>query len=720
MGWFDEQIKQRIKNDDEQFEAAFARMAGIVMDEDELAIQNEKAAADDAVKQILAYYHARVRDVPENVTGLVDRMEYLLRPAGIMWRSIRLTPGWSQDAVGPMLVQNKEGGFDALIPRESRGYWHIDGSRHKVTAKNEDQFGGSALCFYRPLPSKKLQVKDLFLFVMTSLSKGDVARMVLATILVTLIGLIGPYVNKLLFAVVAPSSSLQLLIPIAVLLVGIAVATLLINMFKALILQRIIDKLRVNIFSATMMRLLNLPLSFYKDYSTGELYSRMKKVKTACLLLMDTLFTTALSAIFSLVYIVQIFSFTPSLALPALLIIAANTAYSVISFFAMTKWQKLTLEKWAKSDGMTYTLISAVQKLKLTGAERRAFSKWAETYSEAAKLEYRPPLFVRVNQTVSFAFILLGGLVLYYFAAASNITPSDYMAFSASYGLVSGAFAALTAILQNVAKIRPTLEMAKPILGAVPEVSEEKAPIAQLMGGIEMNNVTFRYSEDSSYILNGLSLKIKSGQYVAVVGKTGCGKSTLIRMLLGFETPQRGAIYYDGRDIVSVDLKSLRQKIGTVTQSGKLFEGTVFSNIAVCAPGLSEEDAWKAAEMSGLAEDIRRMPMGMHTLISEGGSGVSGGQRQRLMIARAIAPKPRVLIFDEATSALDNITQKQVSDALNALKCTRIVVAHRLSTIRQCDRIVCLDGGKIIEDGTFDELISQGGFFAELVGRQMK
>jgi ABC-type bacteriocin/lantibiotic exporter with double-glycine peptidase domain len=205
---------------------------------------------------------------------------------------------------------------------------------------------------------------------------------------------------------------------------------------------------------------------------------------------------------------------------------------------------------------------------------------------------------------------------------------------------------------------------------------------------------------------------------VAIVGKTGCGKSTLMRLLLGFETPQKGAVYYDGRDLKTLDLKSLRRRIGSVMQNGKLFMGDIFSNITVSAPWLTPDDAWEAAELAGLAEDIREMPMGMYTLISEGQGGISGGQRQRLFIARAVAPKPKILLFDEATSALDNLTQKQVSDALDQMKCTRVVIAHRLSTIRQCDRIIVLDQGKIIEDGSYEELIERNGFFAELVSRQ--
>jgi len=230
--------------------------------------------------------------------------------------------------------------------------------------------------------------------------------------------------------------------------------------------------------------------------------------------------------------------------------------------------------------------------------------------------------------------------------------------------------------------------------------------------------VTFRYREDMPPVLDNLSLKIRPGQYVAIVGKTGCGKSTLMRILLGFETPQKGGVFYDGRDLSRLDQKSLRRKIGAVMQNGKLFTGNIFSNITISAPWLTMDEAWEAAELAGMAEDIRNMPMGMHTLISEGQGGISGGQRQRLLIARAIAPKPKILMFDEATSALDNVTQKQVSDSLDKMKCTRIVIAHRLSTIRHCDRIIVLDQGHIIEDGTYEELIKKNGYFAELVERQ--
>jgi len=219
--------------------------------------------------------------------------------------------------------------------------------------------------------------------------------------------------------------------------------------------------------------------------------------------------------------------------------------------------------------------------------------------------------------------------------------------------------------------------------------------------------------------LDNLSLKVRSGEYLGVVGKTGCGKSTLIRVLLGFEEPETGAVYYDGHDLASLDLQSVRRQIGVCLQNGKLFPGDIFSNIIITAPWKTLEDAWEAASLAGIAEDIKAMPMNMHTMISEGSGGISGGQRQRLLIARALVSKPRLVFFDEATSALDNITQKHVAESLAALKCTRVVIAHRLSTIRNCDRIIVLDQGRIVEEGSYDNLVANQGPFYELTQRQI-
>lgn len=292
------------------------------------------------------------------------------------------------------------------------------------------------------------------------------------------------------------------------------------------------------------------------------------------------------------------------------------------------------------------------------------------------------------------------------------------MAFNAAYSQVSVALMEFANASSDIAEIKPRLELQIPILETSPENSENKPRVESLSGSIEMSNVAFRYGDDSPYVFRSLSLKVRAGEYVALVGKSGCGKSTILRLMLGFEMPESGSVFFGSHDTQKVDLRSLRRHIGTVTQDGRLFAGDIASNITLSTPRATIDDAWRAAEMAGIADDIRAMLQGMHTLIGEGSGSISGGQRQRLMIARAICGDRSILMFDEATSALDNKTQKQVADALDAMHCTRIVVAHRLSTVRHCDRILVIDDGRVAEEGTFDELLATDGLFAELVRRQ--
>jgi ABC-type bacteriocin/lantibiotic exporter with double-glycine peptidase domain len=302
---------------------------------------------------------------------------------------------------------------------------------------------------------------------------------------------------------------------------------------------------------------------------------------------------------------------------------------------------------------------------------------------------------------------------------ANGVSTSDYIAFSSAFGMITASIVQLNTVIPEVAKIPPLLNSIKPILEAVPEMEDKAPQVEDLFGGIEVSGVSFRYQEDGPLILDDLSLKIEPGEYVGIVGKSGCGKSTLMRLMLGFEQPLTGGIYYDNYDLAKVDKASLRRKIGCCLQSGSLFTGDLFHNITITAPWATHDDAWEALRMACLDEDVRRMPMGLHTVVSEGGGGFSGGQKQRILIARALISNPEIIFFDEATSALDNISQKAVSDNLDQLMCTRVVIAHRLSTIRHCDRIIVLDKGKIAEEGTFEELMENKGLFYEMSIRQL-
>jgi NHLM bacteriocin system ABC transporter ATP-binding protein len=620
-----------------------------------------------------------------------------------------------------MLGTTKDGNIVALLPGRVRGYYYKDsrtGESVKVNKKNADLIEEEAICFYLPFPLRKLQIKDLLTYIFQQLQAGDYALMIIATMITTGLGLVTPAISRYLYGDVLTYGNKTLLLGAVMTLLCVKLASTFITVIKGILNSNIATKMNLAVESATMMRVLSLPPDFFKQYSSGELSNRVGYMNSLCSMMFNAIFTTGLTAVFSLVYIGQIFAYAPALAVPASVIALLTLAFTVLTAVIQMGITEKQLTEAGKENGMVYALINGVSKIKNAGAEKRAFAKWGSQYVKTAKYIYQPPLYLKLSDVITTAVSLIGTIVLYYMALRSGVSVADYMAFNSAYAMVSSAFMALAAIAVTVSQFRPILKLVQPIFEAEPEVDTGRQVVTKLRGGIELSNVSFRYSDSMPKVLDNLSLKIRPGQYVAIVGKTGCGKSTLMRILLGFEKPQRGAVYYDGKDIASMDLKSLRQKIGVVMQNGKLFQGDIYSNIVISAPWLTLDEAWEAAEMAGMADDIRQMPMGMSTLITEGQDGISGGQRQRLMIARAIAPKPKILMFDEATSALDNLTQKKVSDALDQLKCTRIVIAHRLSTIRHCDRIIVLDEGHIVEDGTYEELLEAGGFVSELVARQ--
>ncbi len=723
MGWFDEQIRERIQHDDDSFSDAFAAMAEVVMGERiSRALNDDRIQARNAIEQILGYYHIKPTKIPDGIKDINDQLEYLMRPSGVMRRTVSLEGEWYKDAMGAMLGSRKDDGTPvALIPHGFSGYRFLDvrtGKWVRINKKTAALIDEEAICFYKPLPLKKIGIRELLIYIVQCMSVSDFVAVGIATLATSLLGLLSPKLQQLIYGPVIEGTSLQLLFAVFGFVISLGLSQLFIGVTKQLIMSRLESKMNVQVQAAGMMRVLSLPANFFKEYSSGELASRMSYIGALCSMLANAILTTGLTSLFSLIYITQMTVYGPGLVVPGLLVILCTVVLSLITTFAQLKISKRQMELSAKESGLEYSLITGVQKIRLAGAEKRAFSKWADAYAKQAKLQYDPPTFLKLSDVFSTGVSLAGTIVIYFFTIKTGVALADYYAFSSAYGMVMGAFTSLVGMASTFARIKPMLDMVRPVLETVPEISENKKVVTRLSGGIELSNVSFRYDENEPLIIDGLSLKIRPGQYVAIVGSTGCGKSTLMRLMLGFETPQKGAVYYDGMDISSLDLKSLRRKIGTVMQNGKLFQGDVFSNIVISAPQLTMDEAWEAARLAGIADDIRAMPMGMHTIISEGSGGISGGQRQRLMIARAIAPKPRILMFDEATSALDNITQKIVSESLDSLKCTRIVIAHRLSTIRHCDRIIVLDKGKIIEDGTYDELIAGNGFFAELVERQ--
>ena len=722
MGWFDEQIENRKRQELKLLDDSFQKLELIVTGSRSADHFAEGADVKDALEVLLKYYGIPDREVPPRLKTLEEKLDYLLSAADIMYREVQLERGWHVDSMGPLITTLEESGAVITVLHNSAGVYvyrdPVSGREVRVNASEEKKIGTKAYCFYQPLPLRSLRMKDLFQYMIATLRMSDIASFLIAVLAITLTGMVTTKLNHILISEVVIYGSYQLLGAVVSFMFFATIGNLLLAIIRNLLLSRIRFKLSLNVEAATMMRVLSLPADFFKSYSSGELSQYVSYMSSLCSTLVDTLFSTTITGVFSLIYIVQIFSYARSLVVPSLIVTILTVALSLAANMLQASRNKEEMELAAKERGLTYAFINGIEKIRLSGAENRVFAKWIDLYTKEANLKFNLPALIKFNSVFTAAISLIGTIIMYYVAVRSQVSVADYFAFNAAYAYVSAAFTSISSMAIAAATIKPSLEMIRPLMEAEPEKNEGRESLAGITGNIELSHVSFRYEENGRKILDDLSLRITARQYVAIVGRTGCGKSTLLRLLLGFEKPEKGAIFYDRKDIQTLDLGSLRRQIGTVLQEGDLFSGSIFENITITNPNLTLDDAWTAAEIAGLADDIRAMPMGMSTMLQEGSGGVSGGQRQRIMIARAVAPKPKLLLFDEATSALDNITQKQVSEALDKMRCTRIVIAHRLSTIRHCDRILVMDGGKIVEDGTYEELIEKNGIFADLVARQ--
>ena len=712
---FDEQLKDRRTGDEIMFEGAFDDLMSILNKRYQVSTED----VNDAVSEILRYLKVKIPEAPDFITDPEKRIEYMLRPSGSMRRRVELKGEWWKDSVDPFLACTKDGEMVALLPGRLGGYFYRDrnGGKIKITKKTAKGITEDAFCFYAPFALKKLKLADLALFMIRNARAQDFIFVLVISLIVSLLGLATPYVNSQLYGTVIPSGIKTNILAVGFLLLGTGIGAMLFDLARSLVLARF-STLFARVQNATMMRVLSLPVTFFKDYAAGEIANRMACLGNLCQIISNTFMSTGLTALFSFIFLFQMNRYAPAMVLPALFVIFMMLFVSILTTVLQLNISRKRMKASAKLTALLFALISGIQKIKLTGAKKRAYAKWASSYKEIGRLTYAPPLFLRLLEPINLFISLGGSILLYFVAGAADVGIADYIAFMAAYGALSGAIMMLSGIAQTFSEIKVNLEMVRPLMEELPEIQEGKKQIASLSGNIELNNISFRYDKDGPLILDNINLKIRSGEYVAVVGKTGCGKSTLLRILLGFEKPETGAVYYDGHSLESLDLRALRQCIGVDLQNGKLFSGSIFSNIVITAPWKTLDDAWEAAALAGIDKDIRDMPMGMHTMIAEGGGGVSGGQKQRILIARALISKPRLILFDEATSALDNITQKHVANSIEALKATRVVIAHRLSTIRGCNRVIMMDAGKIVEEGGYDELMDKRGEFYELVKRQ--
>ncbi len=721
---YGQHLKARHDADKRTVEQGWHDLADVVSGRKGYADVTDVALSED-VRQMMLIARYFGQKPPSDIRPSNDpvrQIDYVLGPTGITKRHVRLGAGWWKDGDGPLLVALREGGgLRALFPTVLGGYSFVDpasGVTMVVDKRNCDQFEPDAYCFYRPMPRRSMTKADYLRFLCESVSAGDVFVVVVASLGVAAIGVLTPLVTKVAYSSIVPSGEETLLYVLATLLISCAVGAWLMRSVRMGVSERVRGRLDVVAQNAVFARVLNLPSSFFACRSTGGLAQCVAALNAVPSLLCEVVFGGVLSIGIILLYMVPVFWISSRLLLPLVATFVLQLLVLLVSVRQETRLIRAQLAGGERSYALVFDMINGMRQIRVSGSERRAYAQWLEAYSRQAgpTFDLRFPLVAR-DQLVD-VVRLAGMLWTCAVAYSAQLGVAEFAAFSSAFGLVMGGVQTVTSCASSYAQLLAMLEMGEPILACESELRPGKRLVRRLEGLIDIDNVTFRYDEKGPAILDDLSLSIMPGEYVGIVGPTGCGKSTLLRLLLGFETCQSGGIYYDGTEMGQMDVRALRANLGCVLQDDKLFAGDIYSNIVVTAPWLGLDEAWEAAEMAGIADDIRRMPMGMRTYISEGSGSVSGGQRQRLIIARALVGKPSILLFDEATSALDNITQGIVTASLAHLDCTRIVVAHRLSTIRDCDRIVVLDGGRIREEGTYDELLARGGLFAELVAHQ--
>ena len=657
-----------------------------------------------------------------------DLVKQLAAASGVRTRFVALKGQWWRKDNGPLLVfTEKDKEAFALLSLGDGSYEAIDpvsGKKTKVTEAFANELAQFGYMFYRSLPSKIIKLSDIFAFSLRGLA-SEITSVALIGLASVVLAMAIPIASGHLFDDVFPAADYGQMTQVVIVLFIVGITTLLFDATRSLLLLRIEGKASSDLQAAVWDRVLNLPMSFFRDYAAGDLATRINGINEIRQALSGTVISSILGGLFSVLNIVLLLYYSPKFAAIALgLVFIAITFNLVIAFFSV-KVTREAAKLNGKVTGLVLEYLNGITKLKVTGSESRAFANWAADFAVQMRLTMRAGTLSNVSSVFGVVFPVLANASIFACIAlgmvdkeSTQLSTGEFIAFSATFTLFLNSMLSLLRTGMTLLNIAPTYERTKPILEALPEVDENKVHPGQLNGAIELSHVSFAYSPDTPQILDDISLSVKAGEFVALVGASGSGKSTLLRLMLGFEKPGQGGIYYDEHNLADIDVGALRRQLGVVLQGGRLMSGDIFTNI-IGSSSLLLADAWAAARACGLDKDIEAMPMGMNTLLSDGAGTLSGGQRQRLLIARAIVNKPRVIFFDEATSALDNQTQAVVSASLAQLRATRVVIAHRLSTIIHADRIFVLDKGKLVQSGTYEELLGQDGLFAELAKRQI-
>jgi len=690
----------------------------------------EGAASDnilyDTVKVYAEFMGLKV--VPLSVIEDAYNYEYdifdIARASDITFRRIKIEKRQINNLQVPIIAFMEDTKEPVIIIPYSIGKANIisvaRGTLHTISLKEIASLTTKGICFYKSLPPKKLKIKDVIKFGFNNIHTSEIVEISIMMLATTLVGLLIPYLNEQVFDHFIPNSEADELVEMCFVVIMAIVANALLSIIKNRASFRLSSNVSYTVSNATIDRVFKLPQSFIEKNNATDLVIRASMMGDTVGKLVNGGVSVLLSFIFSLLYLIRMYLKSSKLFFIALFMILVTIVIIIVAGrYAFAK-EKQAVEQDMKSKNKLFQYVSGIQEIRLSGIEDRVLYEYQLNNVEAAKYRMKGAtisnlqgMFMQVSATLySLVFFLI------VMTAELKLTIGEFSSFMSSFSLFSGAVTGLASFALSVVSGWPILKMSEVIYSQEPESTDYIAEIEDFKGDLEVKNLSFSYSEDEPPVLNDISFHIRPKEYVAIVGKTGSGKTTLMRLLLGFEKPTSGKILYDGKDSEQLNMKNIRKQTGVVLQQGGMIMGTIYDNVAISNPKLTKDDAYKLLVEAGMALDLERMPMGVDTMISEYGGTVSGGQQQRILIARALANDPVILYFDEATSALDNNAQKLINEDLKKRKITRVVVAHRLSTVIECDRILFIDKGVIAEEGTYDELMKKKGLFYEMAKRQ--
>ncbi|MES5817478.1 NHLP bacteriocin export ABC transporter permease/ATPase subunit [Streptomyces sp. RG80] len=653
----------------------------------------------------------------------LDPVEQIALASRIRARAVRLDGGWWRDNVGPLVGHRALSGAPVALLWRRGGYVAVHpatGRETPIEKANAEEFEPRAVMFYRPLPERRLTPLGLLRFSMQGMG-GDLTNLLLSGLVTVAIGAIVPIATGKVLGEFVPKAQTGLIVQVCLAVMVSSVVAAAFMLLQNLTILRLEGRIEATLQPAVWDRLLRLPTKFFTERSTGELASAAMGISAIRRLLAGVGPVVAQSVTVGAMNLGLLFWYSTSMALAAIGMLVVIAAMFLGLGLWQVRWQRRLVVLGNKLNNQAFQTLRGLPKLRVAAAENYAYAAWAAQFARSRELQQKVGRIKNLTTVMGAAYLPICTLLMFMLLAGparGSMSAAAFLTFNTSVTMVLTAVTQLTGSFVSAVGALPLFEEIKPVLDATPEVRTANTRPGPLSGGIEARRLSFRYADDGPLVLDDVSFEVRPGEFVAIVGPSGCGKSTLLRLLIGFDPPTSGSVLYDGQDLAALDQSAVRRQCGVVLQHAQPFNGSIMDVICGTEP-FTPEEVMAAAQMAGLAEDIQRMPMGLHTIVS-GSGAVSGGQRQRLMIAQALIRRPRILFFDEATSALDNETQRRVIESTKALNATRIVIAHRLSTVLDADRVIVMEDGKVAQQGPPAQLLADtGGRLHELVRRQL-